>query len=350
MVIPSFDALGLGPPRSTEPNAGASSNTPQLVHQSDSTAIYRLHDIGYKVVVAQNPPEDQILKLLHEQNICNILPPSCRKRQVTDVSTFNNRPALTFRWASGIALKEWLQKVQGPHADLNIRLRAAMAIAKTLSNFHEGGVVYNNLTPENVVLGPIEGEYTATFIDLSAALVFGDGNNNMRIDPSLGKQSKAADLKSLGVVLDQLFRGNEGAEEIEAAAGLGTDHSVDGDQHRARRKRGKQHTMGEGLPLYLGSLISALVDCDSSTPTDLRYESAKDVFLDLKLLAENPNSECLMKSHLDQATIKGRLNLQGGMFYGRQVQISMLLHLFQSSVALGDQPMMATISGYPGTG
>ena len=97
-------------------------------------------------------------------------------------------------------------------------------------------------------------------------------------------------------------------------------------------------------------MISALVDSDSSATTDLCYENAKDVFLDLKLLAENPSNGNLMKRNLDEPTIEGRLNLQGDMFYGRQVEMSMLLHLFQSSVTFGEHPMMATISGYPGTG
>ena len=97
----------------------------------------------------------------------------------------------------------------------------------------------------------------------------------------------------------------------------------------------------------MGSLISALID--TSTASEVCYESAKDVFLDLKIMAENANG-CLSKSKLDESTAKSRLRLQGDIFYGRQVQMSMLLHLFQSSVVLGNQPLMATISGYPGTG
>jgi len=255
------------------------------------------------------------------------------------VTSFNRRPALSFKWAGGITLKEWLQKVQaGPQGDFNVWIRAAMAIAKTLSEFHEGGVVYNSLTPENVVLSPFEGEYVATLIDLSNALMYRNDNN---INPEFEKQMRDVDLKSLGIVLNQLFRGEDSVDGD--GGGQGPENTESYPEH-SRRKRGK-HALGEELPLYLGSLISALLD----PSPDHCYESAKDVFLDLKVLAENKDGS-LMKSKVDESTLKSHLCLQCDMFYGRQVQMSMLLHLFQSSVALGNQPVMATISGYPGTG
>ena len=159
----SIGSLGLGEPSLRSNTAfGAQlepvQTTPQLVHQSSGTAssrtaIYRLpDDTGLKVIVEDpNLSEEQILlKILHEQDISNFLPPSCRKRQVIDVTSFDRRPALSFKWANGITLKEWLQKIQvGFQVDSSVRLRAAMAIAKTLSDFHSGGVVYNLLKPEN---------------------------------------------------------------------------------------------------------------------------------------------------------------------------------------------------------
>jgi len=318
---------------------------PQLIHRGSSVAIYRLYESGFKVLLTPNPQEEDILKLLHEQNISQFLPVSCRKRQVTDVTSFNKLPALSFKWVNGTTLKEWLHSVQnGPQVDLNVRIRAAMAIAKTLSDFHDGGVVYNSLTPENIILSPSEGEYVATLIDLSSALIY-NNDNNVQIDSKFEKQIKEVDLKSLGIVFNQLFRGEEGMNNGHVpettASGLDPpDHS--------RQKRGKSaasHNIAEGLPLYLGSLISALVD---SSP-DLFYESVNDVFRDLRIMAENKDGH-FRKSKVDEMMTKGRLHLRGDMFYGRQVQMSMLLHLFQSSVQFGNQPLMATISGYPGTG
>ena len=211
----SLGSLGLGGPSTRSITFfGASSDpaqtSPQLVYQSNGTAIYRLHDKGFKVILDRNSSNEQtIRKLLHEQNVSNFLPSSCRKRQVTDVTSFNRRPALSFKWASGITLKEWLQKIHaGLLVDLNVHLRAAMAIAKTLSDFHNGGVVYNCLKPENIVLAPFEGECIATLIHLSSAAVYRDGNI-IDVDPAFEKQLKEVDLKSLGLVLNHFSRGGE---------------------------------------------------------------------------------------------------------------------------------------------
>jgi len=103
---------------------------PQLTHQSNGTAIYRLNDIGYKVILDPTPSEEQTAKLLqHEKNISQFLPTACHKRQVIDVTTFNDRTALSFKWANGITLKEWLQNVMiGPRVDLDVRLRCVRMI------------------------------------------------------------------------------------------------------------------------------------------------------------------------------------------------------------------------------
>lgn len=213
-----------------------------------------------------------------------------------------------------------------------------MAIAKTLSDFHKGGVAYNSFTPDNIVLSPFEGgDYVATLIDLSNARVV---DNSESIDGVTGQQMKEEDLKSLGLVLNQLFQGGEIRESSTPSP------EVTESDTEARPKRGRVTSQGgEGLPFYLGSLISALLEC---TP-DFKYESAYDVFLDLKIMAENKNG-CFMKCKLDDSTAKSRLSLKSDMFYGRGVQMSMLMHLFTTITRSGSQPMMATISGCPGAG
>ncbi len=350
--------------RVSSPSIGSAGSppqtTPQLVHQSDRTAIYRLYDTGYKVNLLTTPAnhnnnKEQMLKLLHEQNVSTFLPLTCRKRQVTEVTTFNNMPALRYQWASGITLEEWLQNIQvGPHqVDLTVRIRAAMAIAKTLSDFHDGGVVYNSLTAKNIVLSPFDGDYAATFIDLSNSLIYRN-DPTAAVDASFERQMKDMDLQSLGLVLNQLFRGEDlldSGPHMEGGpscreSGDSSPGNIE-DQQPGRKKRGKQHGMGEGLPLYLGTLISALLESNNS---DMSYVSAKDVYLDLKVLSENGPSGCLMKSEIDEFTVRSKFRVQSSEFYGRQVQLSMLMHLFQTSTALGNQPLMATISGYPGTG
>lgn len=323
------------------------------MHKSNNTAIYRLYDTGFKVVLHPNPGEEHMSKLRNEQEISQFLPWSCRKRQALGVTTFEDRPALSFKWANGITLSQWLQKVRSsrPPEDMNIRIRAAMAIAKTLSDFHAGGVVHNGLTPDNIVLSPSEGAYVATLIDLASAAIYWGDDTGDDVDPVLERKMKEVDLKALGLVLNELFWGSERPNKGEAIGrGEHLKHGEhDNDSHDEgadgiRRKRGKPQAHGEGLPLYLGALISALLE---NTP-DARYESAKDVFNDLKVLAED-QSGSLMQSQLDYSMTNSRLRLRSDGFYGRRVQMSVLMHLFESSVADG-KPSMAMISGYAGTG
>jgi serine/threonine protein kinase len=250
--------------------------------------------------------------------------------------------------------------------DLNVRLRAAMAIAKTLSDFHNGGVAHNDLTPDNIVLDEFEGEYVATFIDLSEAAIISIDDASIQgtqiVDEDMvtfGKQMKQKDLKSLGAVLNQLFRGivEDGTRKSFASYntnsstfGYGTATPPETRSDDVRSKRNKQNEVGEGLPIYLGSLISTLLLTGSelkspnSTASTVIYESAKDVYLDLKTMLENQN-QCYRKAELDEWLLKSRLNLDSIFFHGRQVEVNMLLGLLQGEVMLGDQPSIATISG-----
>ena len=322
--------------------------SPLLIYQSGRTAIYRFRDVGFKVVLEEpnHPsPDERNLKFLHEQYVSSLLPPSCRRREVIDITNFNWQPSLNFKWASGLTIDEWLQRAQsGPQWNLNVRVMAAMAVAKTLSDFHKGGVAYNNLTPDNVVLSPFEGEYVATFIDLSDSVIYrGDRGVNCYPESKIN-QLKAADLRSLGVVLNQIFgRGDirAGLEVVSNELVLGHD-----EEDISRKKQASRPVFEEGLPLYLVSLISALLV--TSLSPGMCYKSAQDVFLDLKVMMED-RSGCLSKNDLGEADIKNLLYSQENMFYGRQAQVSVLMQLLQSTTE-GNRPRMALITGSPGTG
>jgi hypothetical protein len=408
-----------------------SSSTPCIVHQSARTSIYRYQDTGIKILLGGNlgdpqPHQWQINRLTNEQNASRSLPLSCKKREVLNIQPFNGHPvALYFKWANGITLREWINNCQSraPWAttmaatqgnfndlsliqhrnmnmisqsssaynshsnfpfmplagsftprstdELNVRLRAAMAITKTLADFHDGGAAHNSLTPDDVVLDTVEGDYVATLIDLSESVVF---NNQMttrqggRVSEddlaALEKQMKQDDLKSLGGLLKQLFRGFESTSPFHSlssttpySSGLALTTGEEppfetwGDELRSKRKKQTDHGAGaEGLPIYLRSLISTLLlagskESNSNSPAStVHYESARDVYQDLKVMLENQN-QFYRKTELDERMMESRLTLNPNMFYGRQVQMSMLMHLFQSVVMIGNQPALATISG-----
>lgn len=370
-VDTSHNADGGGvPSRSTQPLLAAAPqrtgliNGPELVSVSIGTSVYRSQDTGIKVIhqsaSTSNVPHT-IQKLLHEETVSKRLRNQCNNhRQVLQVGSFNGSPALYFKWENGITCKEWLDKVQQIHPHLvgfNVRLRAAMAIAQTLSQFHQCSVAYNSLSSENIVLTPLEGDYVAKFIDLSEAVICNDEQTF--------KEMMASDLTSLGLIFDQLFKeyseGGGGERCFASAGGGGSIISggrvsmEDGEDHdRNVRKRGKQRTPGEGLPLYLGAMIATLlISGDDNDSSQLRYKSVNDVYEDLKAMAAQDVS--LHRSSLrdecdNDGFFQGRLKFPKDLFYGRQVQMSMILHLLQSSTMLGDQPLMALIAGYPGTG
>ena len=366
---------------------------PQLliVSKSNGTSIYRsaqkLNAVGIKVIhqndhlqAADTPSPSNfnltMNKLVHEETVSKLLPPDVNKRHVIEVSSFNGSPALYFKWENGITCEEWLDKVriqqQTTHpqkeaaAKFTVRLRAAVAIAKTLTQFHQSRVVYNALTLENIVLTPFEGDYLATFIDLSDAVIC---NDEQTFD-----ERKGVDLTNLGTVLNQLFqKADGGGGESSAGRGRGGELassrrrvSVNSDTEgevpsntRNAKKRGKQQiTPGEGLPLYLRAMVSTLLigDEEHDDSQQLRYESANAVYEDLKVMATQRTDGDRRNSYFKETEadheviIHSRLKLPKDLFYGRQVQMSMIMHQLQSATMLGDQPLMALIAGYPGTG
>lgn len=336
-------------PRNDEPGGAAAAaatdveESLQLVHHSSGTIIYRLEDTGIKLLVDPNPTPGDILKLLmHERNISIFLPTSCRKRNVFDVKGFRGYTAAHFKWVKGITLKEWMSKAQRrPDVDLIVRLRVAIAIVETLVEFHNGSVVYNNLTPDNIILDMSEGSYVATFIDLSAAIALFDR------DEAFIKSSKEADLKDLGILLNELLMG----EKASFDCGQQEDDDQEECWDHGRMKRGKQLPRGDGLPMYLGCVISTLLlsGNDSAQSAEITYESIKDTLFDLRLVARDPQT-FLRPLILDEHTVQSKLRLPVDAFYGRQSEVSMLLRALNSVVLLGGQPMMVLVSGYPGTG
>ncbi|KAL7499306.1 hypothetical protein ACHAWT_009981 [Skeletonema menzelii] len=312
--------------------------------------------------------------LEHEETISKLLPPEVNKRQVIEVGFFNGTPALYFKWENGITCEEWLDKVRSQQqtqstqqeAKLTVRLRAAVSIAKTLTQFHQRRVVYNSLSLDNIVLTPFEGNYLATFIDLSDAVICSD---EQTFD-----DRKGVDLMNLGIVLNQLFRTDGGGEDATFAnAGrregggeltsssrrVSTNSGGDVPSNIGNlRKRGKQLTPGDGLPLYLRAMVSTLIGAGGQeNASQMRYESANAVFEDLSVMATQATNSSDRRNNFfkqievdHEVVLHSRLKFPKDFFYGRQVQMSMLMHQLQSATMLGDQPLMALIAGYPGTG
>lgn len=347
----NFDQLGFG----------------TIVYQGPKSIIYRNQDgRGVKVLVDQNRPiEEQFHRLSHELVVSQHLPFSCHKREVIDVSCRNGKPAMTFQWANGKTLDKWVGNVQNRHEEVDfiVRLRAAMAIVKTVADFHQGGVAINGIAMDNIVLDTQEGEYVATFIGLSGAVILRGLDN-------VGQEKmRALDLKDLGIILNTLFAGRQnqsndyhsidsGARRLSAASCSGHEEDLWGQSRAKRGKSLANYTSsienGSKLPLILSSLISALLRSESRTVnesgsgTQVCYDNAEDAYLDLKAMLSTP-VKLLKKCVWDEAAYRSQLQIQSN-FYGRQVQMTLLMHVFNSALVIGGQPVMAIVSGYPGAG
>jgi len=336
---------------SSTPVANHDEERPHLVHKSDSTEIYRINDIGIKVLVGETSLEEQNKKLSHERNMANFLSSLSRRRKVIEKKDYDGRPALWFKWEEGVTLRSWLQK---PEVELTSKVRVAMGIAKTLSEFHDGGVFYNNLSFDDIVLNTVEGVDIATFIDLSKS---GFIDLRPKADKDYTDMLRRTDLKMMGHVFRAIFHGQHPSSQdyhneefIDKEILYDSDN---GDQHH--QKRGKPSSPGDFLPsshsclpLYIHSLISSLVSPGSKS--FIGYTNVKDVWLDLKYFSENPNNS-IKKVQADQSIVNGRVVLGGDMmFYGRQVQLSMIQHFFESVIRNDACPQMSVISGCPGAG
>lgn len=324
---------------------------PHLVHKSDSTEIYRIKDIGIKVLVGEISLEEQKKRLGHEHNITNFLSSSSRQRKVIEKKDYDGRPALWFKWEEGVTLRSWLQK---PGVDLTSRVRAAIAIAKNLSEFHDGGVFYNNLSIDDIVLNTVEGVDIATFVDLSKS---GFIDMRPKADKEYTDMLRRTDLKMMGHVFRAIFHGHDPSfqdyddKEIVLKDIL---HENDTRDHH-HKKRGKPSSPGDFLPnsqsclpIYIHSLVSLLISPGSKSC--IGYSNAKDVWLDLTSFSEKPNRN-IKWVETEQSIGDGKLKLGGDMmFYGRQVQLSMIHHFFESVIRNDACPLMSVISGCPGAG
>ncbi len=384
----------------------------ELVHSKRGTNIYRHGKFGYKVLmcddaalsataVAAAPKtspamaisEEQILRLVREQTISRYLPNGCKKRRVVDVKGFKGNPSLYFEWVEGVSLKEWMARRNNnnngddedndgnndeigskhpPHQAgidfMKERLKVAIAITKTLQEFHCGGVAYNFLTLEHIILqwtsnndndddkNNEEGECVASLINLSKATVFAE------VTTEEATQAIRKDLNSLGLILGALFSKESDVpsdvmRRLSDDAVLDVDEAefpvsnvnsgCDGDEEERPgqvKKRGKQQKLGDGLPIYLCSLISALIGYEEMTDSSELYHNASNVLKDLELAARKP---LLLVPDVAERDRKS-LTLPTA-FYGRRNEVALLTRSLQSVAILG-KTNIAVISGRGGVG
>ena len=367
-----IDALSVADGRS----ANCEPREYELLHESKTTRIFRSNGQGIKVLIYPSLSSDERLKRLQfEQRVSGRLPPSCSHRRVLHIDNRQGIPGMYFDWVDGVTIEEWLRPqeenqlsrpLDSTTMDLIARLRVALAITKTLCDFHEAGVFHGHLSFQNVILnftGEAQSCCTATLIDFAKSAIRSDCPLEER-DEFVRKKTQK-DLNDLGLILYSVLSNHipdmtsssglvENIEIEEDSSSVKVDEEADdkGDAETHARKRGRrQETQDPAkLPLYLVSLISSLLapTIQQRTTRKTVYTNARNVLSDLKLAAEHP--DMYLRVHRWANFVSGPLVLSEDSFYGRRTELSMVQHSFDAMMEGSNKPCILVVSGYAGAG
>ena len=265
------------------------------------------------------------------------------------MKSFQGNPALHFEWAPGNSIKLWLQSEENKEAGLRDRLRIATSITKTLLEFHEGNVCVQNLDLENIILdisrSVVHHCVDASLINLSSAVVVLD------ISEDEVKILEKKDLQDLGYILNVVFRGelnSDSSEKTRRASMEGGEDADTDDKYEylssTRGKRGKAISPGEGLPVYLTSLISTLIQ-----PSTECYKDVKSVLHDLQIA--NRKFDIYLNPSINRdPQVLLHFKIPDNAFYGRESELAMLLQSFNSTIMVNGQTTLTCVSGHSGMG
>jgi len=383
-------------------NFGGTAVAPRLVRESSAARTYQL-DRHKGIKVIDVPPHDQARRdqvkavIERERRASGRLPPSCPARRVAKVEESPSSVSFHFEWVGGIALEEWLRdnmKRRRPQDgdaaaddDLKSRLQAAMVIAKTLSDYHEVyGVAHGGLSASSILLetygtagsggSNVTNVSAANFVDLSRAVLLTELAGTGEEEEEARIAATRKDLGDLGRVFQRLF-GGDGSDASPTTSmdveGNGPSEeamdSEDDDRDRGgkRKKRGKSSTereqVNEGLPMYVASLISALLANDdghcpggnisinnnSSNVNKETYTSARSLLSDLRAALDKFNVY-FRPFDWKEASLWNHLPVPDhGAFYGRATESSILMNSLRNVADVG-RPMLTVVSGHAGMG
>jgi serine/threonine protein kinase len=311
--------------------------------------------VGVKVLVDPNLTRDQVVQALQfEQKVSHSLPSSCSQRRVLRVDTFQDLPAMYFKWVEGVDMGELLK----PEPDetgknqfsMDTRLQLALAITKAVCDFHDAGVFHGNLNLENVIMDFNEGtrNYKATLIDYSKSVIMSDASHNTLDEQdrhAFFEEKKHNDLSDLGVILYYVLSNNN----IPDALGEEVENSSN-DVDAQGIKRGRHDVQTPNLPLYLASLVSALLGHtrDVEGHRRLVYKSSREVLLDLQLAAQKPG--IYLKVQFWTEMLFKPLDVPHDSFHGRRTELSILQHSYNTMMEGGSKPCALVVSGCAGAG
>lgn len=225
---------------------------------------------------------------------------------------------------------------------LDDRLRLAVSLAHALAELHDRGVTHNALAPGYIAVDTdlrvrIGGLHRATSLRSEAAgaagllgsLTYASPEQTGRINRPVDARS---DLYALGAILFELFAGRPPFTEVDELALI---HA------QVARVAPRLDGMTPGIPPALGELVGCLL---KKRPDD-RYQTARGVWYDLRLIASHPPDGEPVR--LRTRDISDQLVMSEHL-YGREEELRELAAAFDRSCAGERTGVM--VAGYSGIG
>lgn len=318
------------------------------VHQSETALILRCANRGMKVLVNIDGSHDKILSILeHERRVSDYLPTSCAHRKVHGLDTHGGSFGFNFDWVEGITLGKWLEQQNAQtnqEVDLKEHIHVAISIVKAVASFHEAGVAHNNITPDNIILSFESRQCSATLIDLARAVVLKDEH------VASAERLTIDDMKALGCVLYSVFEGENASLEAASDSKEKILENARADKSRAKRGRNDKQQVNKNIPLYLISLLSALVSPSLNVGGTFKYQyqNANDVLNDLHAAVKKP--ELYLTPHISSDKANMYVQIPRDSFYGRLSEVSMVKQALDVVKKSGGQPIIISVSGFAGAG
>ncbi|MEG4915268.1 ATP-binding sensor histidine kinase [Microcoleus sp. B7-D4] len=320
------------------------------LYTNPHTVIYRgmqleeQKPVILKTLTPPYPNPAQISQLLHESEILkNLNLPGIVK--LYKIETYNHFPVLVLEDFGGISLKDFLSNNQ---LELQQFLHIGIKLAETIGQLHEHHIIHKDIKPSNIIVNIETGDVKIADFAIASLL---PGENPAPSHPHLlegtlaymspeqtGRMNRAIDYRtdfySLGVTFYEMLCGELPFLAIDPMELVHCHIAKTPVSPWENRKQKVQSRSIEGRINQLGSkeipqVVSDIVIKLLAKTAEDRYQSAFGLLYDLE--------NCLVQlqttgeiSHITLGEQDQSSHLQiSQKFYGREVEVNMLLSIFQ---------------------
>lgn len=205
---------------------------------------------------------------------------------VYDVGQEESIYYIVMEYIHGLTLKELIR--ENKRLEIEEAIEIALQISDALEHAHRRGIIHRDIKPQNILIGDnntvkvadfgIARAITSATITLAGSDVIGSVHY---FSPEQAKGSHTdgkSDIYSLGIVLYEMVTGHLPFEG-DSAVSIAIKHIQE-----------KVTPPGEVYPQLPWSLQKIIEKCVKKTP-EKRYESAEELYYDLKQSLENPEGD-----------------------------------------------------------